>query len=464
MFKRFEERLLLIGLPVWLFGLHHAVAGDGELRFLDLLHVFAGEPTEAPYSMVGPLMSAPLVLLGRALGGLEGARAAASVFNVVLVSLAGWLLYATGPSPRAARSNTDPDFHRVFLLLMTLTMLPKHLQGYYGEVVSAVCAYVGIVLVFERARPSGWALLALAGANTPALLVPVTLLAACDFAWKRSLVSWHDRGRLGIVAAAGAWALWAMENVLRWGSLTSGYTVGHVGHPMAQPFQTSVIPSTLEVWFGFPAGIGLWAILFSPGKGLMWFAPSLWLAVFPTWDDGRRMVMTWIGMRPVWSGTPIHVASWRDVRWALLVFLGGMLLLYSPWCVWHGDWYWGPRYFLFGSFVASWYLARELTSNQWANPDVLVWNRLGVSALLCASAYVAACGAVLNVQGMELCQTKGMGFLCWYVPDYSALYRPLAAGDRPLTPGDWTVVAYIGVVLVWALGRTWLPHYPRRGR
>jgi len=77
--------------------------------------------------------------------------------------------------------------------------------------------------------------------------------------------------------------------------------------------------------FSTPLLVGLYGLLFSPGKGLAWYAPVLWLAV----PGARRLV-----------------ARDRGLALFILALLATALLVHSRWWGWHGDNAWGPRYII----------------------------------------------------------------------------------------------------------------------
>lgn len=427
--------LLFLGLPVWLFALSHGIAGDAAVRYWDLLGVLGfDEPHESPYSRVGPMFASPLVILGLM---FEHPVEFVSRFNVLVASA-----FAAGVWHLESRTRRAGVAHLSevsgFLVGLGLGMLPKHLQGFYGEVFSACCVVFGILAVYRYAWKPGWAFLVLGAVNTPALLVPLGFLCAWDTILRRRgrgiyprFVVWTP-----ILALLAAFILYAAENALRSGSVASSYAVGWSGMPAIAPFQTALIPSTMGVWFEHPPDVGLWDLLFSPGKGVMWFCPGLWLLLFRDRD-----------------GYGTHR---REIA-ALTVFFVGMLAVYAPWSCWHGDWYWGPRYFLIASFLSALLVWREILRLEWIDvysSPAPTGRRFLVTLLLLASTYVGVSGAVAGVHGMDLCQRKSMGFLCWYVPDYSALRLPWVAGVD-LGPGELVVAGYQLALLGFLLWKTW---------
>jgi len=72
-----------------------------------------------------------------------------------------------------------------------------------------------------------------------------------------------------------------------------------------------------------------------------------------------------------------------------LLFLTGLVLVYSPWFAWHGGLTWGPRFLLFASIPAALAIAVRL-----GDLTAPLWVRLLTLAALALSVWVALCGAV----------------------------------------------------------------------
>ncbi len=157
---------------------------------------------------------------------------------------------------------------RTFLLLLVAaSMFPAHTISYYAETFTAICVAIGSVLaVFGRrlAALGGWALAALATANIPASLLGLGGMA---------LVYTLRRRRLRYLAAIlAAGALILAEAWLRRGSPFANGYAGDAGFHTVMPFSGG--PG-----FNYPIFFGLLSILFSFGKGLIFFTPGLFLPV-----------------------------------------------------------------------------------------------------------------------------------------------------------------------------------------
>jgi hypothetical protein len=154
-----EIALIVLGLNHML-ALPSFLAGDGLERFEALDDLLArGHVSPTAYSMVGPLLSAPLWALGK----LSGSAAAGCLLYNRVVFTAGLLaLYALMFDVAA------PIRRRFVLLLLFASMFLQHVQFYYGEVFSAVWASVGLLVVARGRAALGWTCVALAVVNSPA--------------------------------------------------------------------------------------------------------------------------------------------------------------------------------------------------------------------------------------------------------------------------------------------------------
>jgi hypothetical protein len=167
------------------------------------------------------------------------------------------------------------------------------------------------------------------------------------------------------------------------------------------------------------------AILFSFGRGLLFFTPGLTL-----WLDRR---------------TRDEVPGRRAVT-MMLLFTGGLILVYSKWWAWYGGISWGPRFFLIATVPASILIATRI---QHAGESL----RRDAFALLVliVSAWVACAGAIANL-GTLRTFCGGAGFtneqLCWFTPDYSSLWQSVRQFPE-LTTQTTLAALYIGLVFAY---------------
>lgn len=164
------------------------------------------------------------------------------------------------------------------------------------------------------------------------------------------------------------------------------------GTPLSADYGFFLVPQTL----GWPRFGALFGLLLSPGRGLAWFAPLLWLA----WPGARR--------------------AWREVHAVGLACASGFvatLLLYSGFTIWHGSEQWGPRYLvpMVGPLAVLVGLALEEAGGA----------RLFRRGLLVA---LAVAGLAVNVPGLLVRYTDFFAAVP-YVP-YSKIH--LDANQQPL--------------------------------
>jgi len=113
---------------------------------------------------------------------------------------------------------------------------------------------------------------------------------------------------------------------------------GHAAYNLARfgtPLETGYGAQASASAFTTPILVGLYGLVLSSGKGVMWFAPGLWLA-----PSGVRAVLG--GVRGGWPGWWDR-ASRRAALGALLA-TAVALVLYGTFQHWAGDGSFGPRY------------------------------------------------------------------------------------------------------------------------
>lgn len=387
--------LVLVLLAFW-FGTSHTIElPDGQERFqaLDAL-VLEGRLTDSRYSIIGPLFAVPLYLVGLLWKSPEFWCAR---YNFLLLALLVAALH------RIFRARLAPQTLNGFLLaLAAVSMFPNHQTNFFGDMFTVVSVAIGIAAVSTGRAGLGWTLIVLGGANTPASVVGVAAVAAAE------AVS-HRRVRF-LLAPFAVLALLAVEAWLRRGS---PFTTGYQGY---NAFQT-ILPTSGRPGFSYPFLLGLLGVLFSFGKGLVWFAPGL--------------------LVPVASDDP----AVRTFQKLSLLFVAGLVPIYAKWWAWYGGWAWGPRFFLFASVPASLALASAA-----AHPAVGAWRRAGLFAALVLSTWVGANGAVYGLRGLEFAAADGWRweFLVWHVPEFTVLWHPLVV-PVPVSVLEIAVIAVVAV-------------------
>jgi hypothetical protein len=254
------------------------------------------------YSLGQPLAALPFYLLGRILGGPDSptTRLFVNALSAVAMAGAGALLYAWG------RSLWDSRTALLTLAIFVLaTPAPVYARLFFSEALLTFCLLLGFRLFFTR-RPAGialgglaigWAVLTREGAAAALPAALALLVLARD---RRERLAFAGYGMLGAALPI---------SLLLW------YNVYRFGHPLRHGYEGE----------GFTASLleGVAGLLFSPGRGLLFYAPTVLLAL-----PGARLL-------------------WRRDR-ALILTAGtlfaGYLLIYGRWWAWHGGWAWGPRF------------------------------------------------------------------------------------------------------------------------
>lgn len=392
---RLDLALLVVGwLLLWAFE-PHLVEADGAIRFRalrELLEHGRWSPIEFP--MLGTVLSAPLWLLGR---WIESPEWWIARYNLILAGLGlvalWWLL----------RERVEGAVLRGFLLLLLAgSMLTHQLSAFGAETFNVLALAVGLAAWTGGREVLGGTALALGMANVPATSIGVAL-ALGDWGLR------HRRIR-AVLPLVGFALLWLGENWIR-----RGHPL-HTGYEENAGYRT-LLPYSGRPGFSYPLPLGLLQLLLSFGKGLLFFAPGLFL-VFPA---ARR------ALRPV-----------RPFQRACLWVVAGLLVVYGQWWAWYGGYSWGPRFLVFAAIPASLRLAAEC-----AHPPRRVLPLLAVLCALLLSLWGGFDGAVLRFWKQEGCAMShyAVEAFCWNVPEFSVLFAPFIWAPT-LDAGGWLLLAY----------------------
>jgi hypothetical protein len=234
---------------------------------------------------------------------------------------------------------------------------------------------------------------AVATLNTPAIL-PAIALAVFYLALKFQNYRY-------LVPAILSGLFIAVENLLKFKSL--------IYSPYLQDAEkglVTVLPYSGMQGFSYPLFFGILSILLSFGKGIIFYLPGL-LLLF------NAKVRERINLR--FETSP----SW-------IIFGVLLIAVYAKWWGWYGGNYWGPRFFLVFTFPAS--LALAVFINHPFKRKLLLLS--GISVLI-LSFWVGIDGYIFGQLLMSQCwqDNYALEFLCWYVPEYSALWRPFVTGE-----------------------------------
>jgi hypothetical protein len=402
-----ELVLLAGGFLVLFLVLPHALEGDDFTRYDDLQQLLDhGRLTDGKLSLLMPLASAPVVLLGRV---VESQIWWAARFNVLVVAAAALVV---GALLRDRVSGTV--LRRALLVLLFASLLTNRLRAYDAEVLSAALLTVGIACIATRRYvTAGWAAIAVGAANTPALVPAVVLLAAYEALRTKRL-----RPLVWPVVAAG---LVLAEAWVRRGSpFDTGYAGDH-GY-------ATILPYSGRPGFSYPFLLGVASLLVSFGRGLLFFTPGLLL-----WAEAR---------------TRQAAAPLRRVVVPMLLVVAAMVLVYAKWWAWYGGLSWGPRFFAFAAVPASLLIAVRIGR---AGESALADS--AVLCILALSAWVGVVGALADYSEFGFCGANNYALesLCWYVPEYSSLWWPVlhppALTARAAVIAGWCAAVFVYLAL-----------------
>jgi hypothetical protein len=404
-----ETGLIAVGLLVLFFLVPHRLGQDDLVRYGDIeaLLQHGKLTTTDGYSLVMPLTAVPVLMLGHLVKTQEWWAAR---YNVTVVALGALAAY------RLLRGHCDPRLFRLsVLVILGASFFTNRLRDWSVETFTATLVTLGIIcLATNRHVAAGWAAIVIGVVNTPAAILALALLAG-----------WHavrTRQIRHLAAVPAAAALIMLEAwVRRGGPFVTGY--GHQG-------------------FGFPFVPGLVSILFSSGRGLLFFMPGLVL-----WVSARRR----------------RLLPGRDAIAMMLVFTAGLVLVYASWWAWDGGISWGPRFFLFAAVPASILVAAGIwKAGQSPKGDAVTL------AVLAMSAWVAFAGVIPNQGTVDtLCIQDNYAYApsCDYNPVDSGLWAAVkqihqysaTTSASLVTLYLCLVFVYLAAPLVASVARSMLP-------
>jgi hypothetical protein len=304
------------------------VVGSDELTMLELSrallhgHIAVPEGATIPgrdgrnYSKNAAgqaVVALPLVALSEMVSRLTppprrelASRAVVSFFNAAIAAALLGVFYATARSLGIG----GPAALAGALLLGFTTPIWVYAKSFMAEPLEAL----GLLLALggsARARIGGrWAgpqaaLGILLAVCSKLSVLPLTLAA---------LIPMARAPRRAWIWALGALALAMLAH--------AAYDVARFGTPFETGYGAQATPAA----YSTPLLVGLYGLLLSSGKGVMWFAPALWLA-----PAGFTAMRAGAGRA-------------RATAIAALLMSGAALLLYARFQHWAGDGSFGPRY------------------------------------------------------------------------------------------------------------------------
>ncbi|HET9327977.1 MAG TPA: hypothetical protein VFQ05_14515 [Candidatus Eisenbacteria bacterium] len=305
------------------------VVGSDEVSMLELsrsiLHGRLDIPAGA--TLAGPdgrhytknaagqaVLALPLVAAAEgiaAVSGLDGLRRTlavrfiASFFNAWVVALLLGVFYGAARGlqirPRAALLAT--------LMLGFATPLWVYAKSFMAEPLQGLGLLLALAGSAKAEDPKARFIAAIGlflAISVKASMLPIALLCISPVLMARPL---RDTRPLAI-----AFALAVAGHLI--------YNGARFGNPLESGYGAQATPAAYTT----PLLIGLYGLLISSGKGVLWFAPPLWLA--PR------------GWKTMWLKPPV---ARRAAVGAMLAF-GAALVLYGTFEHWAGDGSFGPRY------------------------------------------------------------------------------------------------------------------------
>ena len=372
---------IFLGLFLLYKCLHPAIDGDGVDRLNDLLALINGQSPTSKFSTIHAILSAPFYWVG---SFFEKAQLTTAWFNTVIFCLL--LLFLV----RAMPNRTMQFFVAIFML--TASMFPNHIMTYYGETLTACAITLGIIALLKERLFLAVILLGIGVVQTPATL-PALFLTLIFLALKL-----HKPLYLLILLIPTSAIM--LENYFKFGAIfASPYLIADQG-------TVTILPYSGKAGFSYPFVLGFISILFSFGKGLLFFIPAIFLRPF---------------FKP-------HTSAEHKLFLlidALLVFVFGMILIYANWWSWYGGFFWGPRFFLLACIPASLLLAYGVCL-----ADLSLKARWVLMASILWSFWVCIQGFLFSVRDLASCldNNAALQFLCWYTPEFSPLFRQWIVG------------------------------------
>jgi hypothetical protein len=393
-----------------------AISSDGAVRFTGLQAIVDGRIPHIKFSLIQPIVSLPLFALANQIG-VEPAAYVAYLNLILFVILLAFITFGNWPATPKVRRITA-------LLLISASMFPHHVQHYFGEVLSATFITIGFLSI-RRHSLLAFCCIGFGVANTPALM-PAYAIALAAIAYKTKRLNYFLFILLPI-------ALFLIENQYKYQSvLPAAYLSAN-----EKGFSTA-LPYSGMSGFSYPFHLGVLSILFSFGKGLIWFVPSLILFFR---EDIRRAIST------------INIEMT-----ACLAFVVGQIVCYAKWWAWYGGDFWGPRFFLFACVPGSILLASSIDGWKILN------TKLRLLALVCLffSIWGSIQGYVFGTKNSAICSNNQyeLESFCWYIPEFSPLFRKISSDFDPLMITRMSFSFFSVTILIWLLLRTILMQRP----
>jgi hypothetical protein len=404
-----DTLLLLVCIASLAVTADPTISSDGAVRFAGLQSLAEGQVPTMKFSLIQAIISLPLYGLANQTG-VEPALMVAYLNLILFIALLLFVAYGGWPATPVVKRTTA-------LLLVVASMFPHHIQHYFGEVLSATFVAIGFLSIRTRPRLA-FICLGIGVANTPAIL-PAYVIALGFISYKTRRLHFLAFIFLPVI-------FFLFENILKYHSLLPSAYLSN----SEKGFQT-VLPYSGLSGFSYPLHLGVLSIIFSFGKGLLWFVPGLML--FFRRDIRRTLDSCSVEMT------------------ACMGFVVGLVLCYAKWWAWYGGVFWGPRFFLFACIPAAMLLASSIA----------LWRSLGAASrvltLFCLflSTWGSTQGYLFGQRELNICTQNqyALESMCWYVPEFSPLLRQFVTGFDPFPIARISFAVVSITVLIWLLVR-----------
>jgi len=363
------------------------------------------------YTHAQPLLQTPLYLIARFMaGGADSLRAVivvrfgVSLLNPIVLALTGWVMALFGR--RLGFSDRLCVALGVTYSLGTIALVYAHTN--FSDPTLGLLITLAVYGGFRaRSEPATrwYALIGVACGTAMylrerALILLPILLGYAVIGRPRPTLRMVAALLLPVAIGGGLLGAW---NWLRFGT---PFTVGYADWVPGTGFETPLI-------------LGLFGLLISPGKGVLWYSPIVWL------------------------GLPGLVAMWR-VRRAEAVTITLLsiisLIFYALYSFWTGGWNWGPRYLL--PLLPLWLLAM----GQWLQTTTSTRRRAMWGLLLGLT-------MLLNLPAALVDQSRYMVAFSERDPQHYLDRAILSVEDSPLTQQWPTAIELVGG---YTRSETWL--------
>ena len=358
------------------------ISGDDPVRQGAVLDLAAGKLPNSHFSVIFPMLATPVFILARAVG-----------FEKEFFERFGLLCYATWAFlvGRQLSRLRNATLAITFTILSFCSLLTPYVMGFNAEAFSAMLLSGGLLAAIsarhKSARYLGWCLAILAVANIPAQLPGFVVMCAAIAIRKRRFRSMWP-------------AIVLLAAVIVEASLANGH-LSFSKYTQSSSATSPLLPWGKVVDFGHPLIFGVVAILFSLGRGLVFYSPTLAFAFVRATDSAGEWALS------------------------LAIFTVALIPIYAKWWAWYGGITFGPRFFLVGCIPGAFAVSEVLRSPQGQSRARLMAAALTVGL----SAWVAITGALwfLTSRAISFCMVENYRYepLCWYSAEYSSLMAPL---------------------------------------